>query len=154
MEEIGWAKAGDLTRLPPAELEPGKIEKWMDKAKTTGRAELLGEVQEAKIASGEKVKSPLFTRMLFSFAKEQLKNVKLALDIAKKISGSDSVSHNLDMICLSFLADRMEEAGVKLNTVLDAVKRVYEVEVVAVKIKGKEDVVIYGGAFAKKYGID
>jgi len=53
----------------------------------------------------------MLTREAFAFYPEQLNNVRLALQKAAELSKSDKKSHNLDLICLDFLASNDFLAG-------------------------------------------
>lgn len=158
LEEVGWVKARELAQLPPAELKTVEQKKeWVKKAKESTHIELKAEVNRAKNkALGERkfIDQPYET-ITFGFAPAQMKTVELALSIARKISGEKKVkSFLMEMICLSFAAERCEEMEVKLERILQSAERVYEVELVAVRVKGKERQVIHGLELAKRIAKD
>ena len=155
LSKIGWVKASKIASLPSAELKPGKVEKWVENAEDMTNEELDIKVRKAKISAGEELEGATeepAQRKTFALFTEQLKNVDLALEIAQKIAGSDKPGHLLDMIALSFNAERVEEVSVKIDRILSTVERVYGVNVIAIQIKGTKHEVIYGEKFVKKQG--
>lgn len=153
---IGWRKAGAIASLPQEYFRNGKAKEWVEKAKTTVVLVLDAEIKRVKDeALGKKIDSegPIGKKTFYLFP-PQLKNVENALEISKRLSGSDKSGHNLDMICLEFNASHLEEEADRINFILDSVRRVYGVECIAVKIKGKEEVIVYGQAYAKQFSIE
>lgn len=152
--EVGWNKAGQLASLPPEEMkDPAKQKEWVEKAKKSNYRELKADVAKAKNkALGEKrFIEQVYETITFGFAPEQMKTVKLALDLAKKVSGEQKkVSFLMEMICLSFAAERCEEMDVKLERILQSAERVYEIELVAVRVKGKNREIVHGGELMKR----
>ena len=158
---IEWSKASQLTALPEGERQPGKIEVWIKKAqdmrfldlkadvvnvRNTFRAEEEGKRKAANVEPK--------TGINFYVAPEQLANVDLAISMAKKISGSEVKSNCLDLICTEFLTGRTEGTAVKMHRILASVERIFDVQIVAMKIKGDDTEIVYGQKFAKKYGIE
>jgi hypothetical protein len=147
LEEIGWTKASRLSSLPSEELEkPEKVKEWVERAKKTKARELKIEVNKAKnkAVGTERFSTEDVELVSFGFHPEQKKTVELALDIARKISGEKKKSFLFEMICLSFAAEKCEEMNVKLERILQTVERVYELELVAVKVKGANRDIIHG----------
>lgn len=158
---IEWSKASQLTALPEAERQPGKIEGWIKKAQDLRFLDLKSEVVNARNVSkaaeeGRKKPEEVEPKVKAEFylAPPQAANVQLAITTAMKVSGSDKKGHCLDLICTEFLTGRAEEAGVKMHRILSSVERIFGVTVVAVKIKGDDTEIVYGQKFAKKHGIE
>lgn len=155
LRAIGWWKSGIIAALPNDEREEKKLESWLERAGRMSADELQAEVNKAKnryLEAGQKKRPEEVTRKeTFGFYPEQHKNVELALEIAKKASGSEVKSHNMDMICAEFVASRAEEAGVKLQRQLDNLERAFKCKIVAFSENG--DRVLYGAKVAKQYGI-
>lgn len=153
LRDIGWWKAGIISALPQPERKDKKLASWLERAGRLSADELQAEVNKAKNSHlGEKRHSEEITKKeTFGFYPEQAKNVETALEIAKKVSGSDVKSHNLDMICAQFVASRASEAGVKLKEQLDNLERAFKCKIVAFSEDGEK--VIYGAKVAKQYGI-
>lgn len=154
LESVGWSKASQLASLPPEEMKnPTKRKAWVETAKKSTHVELRAEIAKSKNkALGEKkYEEKVYETITFGFHPEQMKTVKLALDIAKKVSGDEKkVSFLMEMICLSFAAERCEEMNVKLERILQSAERVYEIELVAVRVKGKDREIVHGGDLMKR----
>lgn len=158
---IEWSKASQLTALPEAERQPGKIEKWIEKAQDMKFLDLKAEVVNARNESraaeaGQRKPADVEPKVKAEFylAPAQASNVQLAVTTAMKVGNSDKKGHCLDLICTEFLTGRAEEAGVKMHRILSSVERIFDVQIVAMKIKGDDTEIVYGQKFAKKYGIE
>ena len=154
--EIDWSKASQVARLPKAVLaNPKMVDKWIAKARTMGHSQLELEVNKAKNADAEKrgVGSTLRTEgrhhEVFALYEGQHKNVKRALKIAGKQTGSNKKSLLLDLICTDFIVGRAGDTPVELKQILAAVERVFDCNIGAFD---KGDGLLYGGKHAKKLG--
>jgi hypothetical protein len=155
LADLDWSKASQLARLPKDERQGNSLEKWVKKAKEMTHPELQAEVNKAKnkVETERQYNEEVTIKESFGLYPDQHKNVTAALELAERISGSNVKSNCLDMICLEFNASRAEEASVKLKEHLDTIKRVFEVEIVAVKIKGDTEQIVYGKSYMKKHGL-
>lgn len=155
LAELDWSKASQLARLPKDERQGDNLGDWVEKAKTMTHPELQAEVNKAKnkVEEDRHYNEEVTVKETFGFHPDQLKNVHAALELAGKISGSGIKSNCLDLICLEFNAARAEESSVKLKEMLDTIKRVFEIEVVAVKVKGDKEQIVYGKSYMKKHGL-
>ena len=153
LQKIGWTKAGIIAALPPGEREEKKLLTWLERAAALASLDLQAEVNKAKNNHlGEKRHEENATKKeTFGFHDEQHDNVKMALEVAEKVSGSDVKSNNLDLMATEFLAQRAEEAGVKLKRHLDNLERVFDCKIVA--ISDKDEKILYGAKVAKQYGL-
>jgi len=102
--EIGWSK---LKEIVPVVTERNK-EEWIKKAKKKGVSvqilNALVRVARGRITEEESKIVP--EKMFFSLFKEQKEIVKLTLEVAGKVVGSDKDGSLLsDVICPSFLAE-------------------------------------------------
>ena len=155
LAELDWSKASQLARLPKSELNSERLGEWVERAKDMTHPELQAEVNKAKnkVEDDRQYNEEVTVKESFGFHPDQLKNVHSALDLAARITGSGVKSNCLDLICLEFNASRAEEGNVKLKEMLDTIKRVFEIEVVAVKVKGDTEQLVYGKSYMKKHGL-
>jgi hypothetical protein len=107
---VGWAKMAILLPIVNAE----NVKYWLDKArdrKNTVQV-LNGMVKFAlgKISKEEADKIPQV--ISFRIYEEQLENINRALEIARKMTGSDSRSYQLEMICAEFRATYESDDGI------------------------------------------
>lgn len=161
LAEVEWTLAAQVASLPSEELKNGKAEKWLDKAMTKNRAELIAEVRTVKNRYKEEGEAKSETEVVitedFYLYPDQHKNVMKALNMAREIaSGMNKPmkkGHLLDMICLEFNSGRMEEGEVKLNWILEQVERVFGVECVAIDSSKKGELVVFGNKLAKRLGV-
>lgn len=156
LAELDWSKASQLARLPQEQRTAENLGEWVEKAKTLTHPELQAEVNKAKnkVDTERQYNEEVTVKETFGLYPDQHKNVRAALELAEKITGSSVKSNNLDMICLEFNAGRAEESSLKLKEQLDSIKRVHEVEVVAIRVTGDKEKIVYGKSYAKKHGID
>lgn len=154
LDSIGWWKSGLIAMLPPEERKEKKVDAWIKKAEKMDTPEFRAEVNKAKNHHlGKKRHNEEVTeRLIFGLYPPQLTNVQQALKLAGQISGSTINSHNLDLICTSFQADRLEESDAKLEHVLKAVERTFKVKCIAIK-NDKSETVEFGARTAKQYGV-
>lgn len=155
IEDLGWTRARILSELPVPERTPKKLPSWVERAKSdeVSGDDLQVEVRKAKNEDlGKKVYSEeVNKKVTFGLYEDQERNVGLALEVAQKVSGSEVKSNNLDLMATEFLAQRAEEAGVKLKRHLDNLERVFSCKIVAFSEDGEK--VLYGAKVAKQYGI-
>lgn len=147
LNQIGWWKGDIIARLPAEERSGNKLQQWVEDARSLNCGKLHARVKSTR--DGREVETT--ERETFGFYPAQKENVTLALEIAKKVSGSEVKSHNLDMICAQFVASRAEEAGLSLKEQLDNLERAFDCKIVAFSENGEK--VIYGQKVAKQYGI-
>ena len=149
LDEMEWTTARELASLPKEELAKNAAE-WIEKAKTMPREELHREVKALK---GHVDVEPTYP-MRIVYHEEQYKNVKRAMKVAEKLTGSDKNNHLVDMICLEFLSYHLDEKEVELEDLLRRINDHFEVECVAVKVVDGEETIVFGEEFAKKVGPD
>lgn len=98
--QVGWSKLKEV--LPV--IDKKNVHKWIDKAKKKGMTtEALNT--EVRLARGKITKEEaqrLPTKMMFSLYEDQLENVERALEIAQRMTGSESRGYNLEMIAADF----------------------------------------------------
>jgi len=145
LDEMEWTTARELASLPKEELEKNADE-WVEKAKTLPRRDLQKEIKELKGYDKPEPTYPL--RVVFH--EEQYKNVKTALKVAEKLTGSDKNNHLIDMICLSFLSHHLDDKEVTLEDILKRVNEQFEVECVAVKTTGGSEEIVFGEDVVQK----
>jgi hypothetical protein len=130
--DLKYAKVRELVRV----LTMRNAKSWVERAEKMsyfalqaavtdevrrigGRVKQIEAAEEAgeepagpppELPPGMALDEPL-TRETFGLYPEQLKNVRKALDVARRVSGSDVKSNNLDLICTSFLANTDVVAG-------------------------------------------
>ncbi len=83
----------------------------------------------------------------------QAKNVDLAISIAQraKFRGRPvRANHALDLICLDFNGSRSEDPLIKIERILEGLKRVFDVEVIACRLKDECYEIIHGCPLARK----
>ncbi len=153
---VDHTKAQILATLPPEEKQPEKIKGWLEKAKTTKLDDLRATVNKTRmeVEKGKVFKTDVDRTEVFHLSADQQKNVLLAIDVAKKISGSDKKGFNLDMICLDFLSGRIQESKLMASRILRRVEDVFGVSVLALKPKGDDMEIVYGEKIARQYGIE
>lgn len=165
LSEIGWTTAKEIATLPKEELANGKVDKWLEKAKTMEGREFSMTIRKAKNNHKEKDEKKhseeIFFKEEFHLDGSQLKNVDLAIQTARKITskagkpiGHLTRGYLLDFVCLEFNASHAEESNVKLRWILDQVARVFGVECIAVETKNGKEVVVHGKDVVKRYGME
>jgi hypothetical protein len=129
---IGWAKLKEL--LPVVNAE--NVSHWLSVAKEKKVSVLVlnNMVKYAlgKITKEDAEKVPQV--IAFRFYEEQVKNVERALEISRRLTGSDSRSYQLEMICAEFRAtyesvDEIPKAKLVAG-ILDRVSSIMKVEFV------------------------
>jgi len=154
---VEYTKAEALTGLPPEEKKAGKIEGWLEKARTTPVKELRANVNQvrAKAEKDKVLKTEVDTLAQFYLDKDQAKNVDLAIEVARKIAGEKHTrGFLLDMICLDFISGRIQEAKLMATRILKRVEDVFGISIVAFKKKGDGMEIIYGDKIAKQFGME
>jgi hypothetical protein len=157
LAKIDWSKASQIARLPATERTPEKLkDKWMPAAKEKNFPALIAEVNKAKNedAGNKDLREEETIKRTFYLYPEQAKSMDRAIELAKKINKSDKIGHALECVCLDFYGSRCEEAGVKMERILGAVERFWNIEIVGFKFKGQEVEIVHGQKLAKKYGIE
>ncbi len=126
---LGFCKVRELIRV----LTVRNAKPWIDRAENMTYYELEANVNDERRRQGaneamlqaesadsketddapapEPPPPEILTREIFGFYPAQLANVRKAIEMAQKLSHSDKKSHNLDMICLDFLATNDFVAG-------------------------------------------
>jgi hypothetical protein len=99
---VGWGKLKEL--LPIVTKE--NVKYWLDqaKAKKVSVAVLNAKVRHAlgRITKEQSEKLP--QQLVFRLYEAQLDNVERALELARRMTGSDSRGYHLEMICAEFRA--------------------------------------------------
>lgn len=131
LKDIKLSQIKELARVATA----GNYKELLDKARemnVTETQRMVNKiVDEGKRDRGEEVaRSECIT---FSFQPDQMDNVSLALEVAADITHSDSKSHNLDCICLEFLANSEKTKKMSLERHLANIKRTYGVTLIPVE---------------------
>lgn len=162
LRSVGWSMAAQVASLPKDELKDGKVEGWLEKAKTRSQLELAAEVRKAKNAckkGGEMDRfEEVFVKEEVLLDESQVRNVRLAIETARKIAEKMNQAVTKitkgflwDLIALEFNASRCEKYSVKLNWILGEIERVFGVQCVAVEDRGGKEVVLFGGDTLRKY---
>lgn len=105
VQGIGWTKLKDLTQI----LTADNVDEWVAKAKIMNVPSLQESIKQYLAEDGEDDTSskpkPAATMKskTFKFAEEQLETVDMALDKAKKASGTDNDSSALQYALLDYL---------------------------------------------------
>jgi hypothetical protein len=113
---IGWAKLKEL--LPVVNSENVKYWLGVAKEKKVSVQALNNMVKFAlgKISKEEADKVPQV--FAFRLYEEQLENVERALELARKLTGSDSRAYQLEMICAEFRATYESDDGISREKVV------------------------------------
>jgi hypothetical protein len=121
---VGWAKLKEL--LPV--VNKSNVKYWLQEAKkkNVSIAVLNAKVRVAlgKMTPEEAEKLP--QSLSFRLYEEQSESVERALDLARRMTGSDSRGYQLEMICAEFRAtyESAEENFPKNKTVKDLVEKI------------------------------
>ena len=101
LQEVGWSKAVELTRVASREGEEFDCATWLHKAKELPKEEFKQEVERHLTGKDTEPWEILY----FKVYKSQLPVIEQALEIASLMLGSDkSRGYMLEMICADFLA--------------------------------------------------
>ena len=156
---VPWSAAKELAALPLTELANGRADVWLARAAQLTVGELADEVRRVK--QEDRAGAPrdgngseateVFKPFSVRLAPGQMERVLLALEIAGKMDGSDKRCHLLDIICADFIAGRHKEVGLKLQVILLTLEDAFEVELLAMRIKGSERECVYSSRGLKKY---
>lgn len=151
ISELGWTKAKELTGRVTNEnatewkrkVEGKTVAQIQEALKAGGEEEASGKGDKGKGSEEGQTKDRAH-KMAFTLHREQTKNVVAALEKASEISGSEKPGHNLDNICVEFLANN----GTVLNR-FEFLKRCEaqtELQIVAYDPKESEGIgaVVYG----------
>jgi hypothetical protein len=152
LDSLGSLRASRLATLPREERTELNLGRWISMARSVDLPTLESRMRSA--LSRNQPHDPnddeLLTRKEFLLAPGQLENVNSALELCGRITGSRKPGHSLDMIALSFSAERNERAEVKLERVLQSVERVYPIQLIAIRQDGDDMEIIHGEELAKK----
>lgn len=126
LEQIGWSKAKELTRMVRHEGPNFNASRWLDQAQQLSSEELKQAVEKA--ITGE---SEAYEILYFKIYKSQLQVIEQAIEMAARLLGSDySRGYCLEMICADFLAGvhAADDEPQMLVTALDRVFRLMSAE--------------------------
>ncbi len=121
---VGWGKLKEL--LPIVTKE--NVKYWLDeaKAKKVSVAVLNARVRHAlgRITKEQSEKLP--QQLVFRLYEAQLENVERAMELARRMTGSESRGYHLEMICAEFRAtyEAVEEDHPKQKLAVDLLKKV------------------------------
>jgi hypothetical protein len=121
---VGWAKLKEL--LPIVTKE--NVKYWLKeaKAKKVSVAVLNAKVRHAlgRITKEESERLP--KQLVFRLHNAQLENVEKALELARRMTGSNSRGYHLEMICAEFRLtyEATDESHAKNNLVTDLLGRI------------------------------
>jgi len=147
LEGIGWSKAKEVARIATSDNAGA----WVDKARESTVTELVNDVREARAeeASGDSGEGKIEKayRRNFTLFESQQENLDEALRVASITAESDKQGHLLDCICLSFLANVMEDQGEGHRTSemmrhVQSLERIFGVKIIV--MDPKKDKPIYG----------
>lgn len=116
-------------------IDSENADDWIERAEELPASQLIEEVRAAtgRVKSDEKV----VKKLSFPLSQQQLVTVEKALQVSADISGSKAPSHQLEMICLSFLSEN--DSSIKSEKwAQHCIERVEQ----AAGIKGKSDDVL------------
>jgi hypothetical protein len=133
--EIGWSR---LKEIVPVVTKKNR-DHWIDVAR---RKETTVQVLNAKVrvARGkitEKEAEKLPSRLFFSLYEEQLENVERTLELAGRMTGSDSRGYQLEMVCADFRGSYESPDGefLKGRIISDLLRRIEAVMKVKFKVE-------------------
>jgi hypothetical protein len=131
---IGWAKLKEL--LPIVNSQNVKYWLGVAKEKKVSVQVLNNMVKFAlgKISKEEADKVPQV--FAFRLYEEQLENVERALELARKLTGSDSRAYQLEMVCAEFRATYESEEGIPKPKLVFALLRKIEA-IMKVRFEGE-----------------
>ena len=133
--QIGWSK---LKEIVPVVTEKNK-EEWVKKAKKKGVTvqilNALVRVAQGKITEKEAEKLP--SKLFFSLYEEQLENVERTLELAGRMTGSNSRGYQLEMVCADFRGTYESPDGefLKGRIISDLLRRIEAVMKVKFKVE-------------------
>lgn len=145
IKEIEWTKAKELAPLAKSgELTKENADKWIGKTKDNTTEELKAAVKKKMTGTEPEV----VTRVKFGLYEDQYRNWELALEKAAKLTESDKVPHQVDMIALEFNSAHADH-DVPHTALVRLCQRVVEVfGVKLIAIRGEE--VVFGKKFVKE----
>lgn len=133
VKDLGWSKAKHLVDVC-TEKDYGD---WIELGKKLTVNELETEVKKALTTQhgGDADDVPSMKTKSYKFSEGQLDMVEQALEIAEKSSGSKKKSHNLSLICQTYVADNMsQDEGMEANRnkMLMRIAAEYNVDIIVV----------------------
>lgn len=133
VKSLGWTKAKHLVDV----CNVSDYSKWIELARKITVSELETEVKKSlatQHGGDESDVSPMKTKS-YKFSSGQLDMVEQAIEIAEKTSGSKKKSHNMALVCQSFVADNMAQGDnveENRNKMLRRVAAEYGVDIIVV----------------------
>jgi hypothetical protein len=121
---VGWGKLKELLPI----VTKQNVKHWLEmaKSKKVSVAVLNAKVKLAlgKITPDQSENLP--SQLVFRLYEQQLENVERTLEIARKMTGSDSRGYQLEMICAEFRAtyEAVEGDYTKSRLAIDLIKKV------------------------------
>jgi hypothetical protein len=125
LDKISWAKARLVTKHVNKDNADSVLEKIEDM--TVNQVKEFVDEMKAESAPPAVVEpDEVFIKITLQLAPDQAENVQAALEAAQRISGSEKVGNNIDLICTSFLANPSEEGLEGTFHKLDQIKSAVE----------------------------
>jgi hypothetical protein len=154
VQALGWTKAKELVEI----VDEKNVDEWCEKAGTMSAVQLVQVARETLAAAqieGAKAKEkpsdgPSLKNKSFRLEEGQLANVEKALAKAGELANSEKSGHQLDRICLDFLATN---AGVSKGkrALREFLKKVEaNLGVLLVAIDPESNAVVYGNSTVDK----
>lgn len=133
IREIGWTKARCLVGVSTAK----NYEEWFEKARRLSSADLELEAKREiiRINGGDPDEIPSTKTFSAKMAEEQYEIVAQACELAGEALESKKKSHQISMICQSWLSDNMgkgEKRGQHRSRMLRRTAAIWDVDIVAV----------------------
>jgi hypothetical protein len=129
---LGWTKLKELSNV----IDQDNADEWIERAEELSASELIEEV---RVTTGRKsIEEKIVKTLRVPMSDAQAVTIEKAIEIAKTISKSDATGHNVEMICLGFLAEN--DTTVKNTTwAKHLIDRIAEVS--GVKAEKTEDII-------------
>jgi hypothetical protein len=116
VKDVGWTKLKEIADV----ITPENVDQWVELAKSQTVLQLIDSVKAAKKAAASQGETTAqvqegaavtVTTKTFKVHEDQKKNIELAIEKAKKDSGTAVDTVALDFICLDFLAGNAKASG-------------------------------------------
>ena len=142
LEEVGWTRARVIAPLADGKNDDALIEE----ARRLPRSELEQVVKARRIGRAGAMKNGDEPRRSFQFLAQgdQVDEIERALKHARTLSGSDSVSQNLSLICLDFNASRDWSAGTRHNLAETMANFEKQLRARIIVLDGRANTILFG----------
>lgn len=138
LQTIEWTKAREL--LPVIDKE--NVDDLLHKVQDMSVRQVKEMVRDMRgITSEDREK---MVTMNFKFSLDQYEIVKQALSVAKGMSESDRLSHNLHLICTDFLST-LDGQTIPLDLLLRSIESNYQIKLQVVKEVANESSPVHNG---------